>query len=110
MEEVVTYPWEAIIIGVVLVIQIVVQVVWVKFELGQLRKESEAMDAAIENKRESNIAKLREIYDLKISDTRAYSKGLFEQQNGTIEAMAGSIKGLEAQVQKILDILLNQNR
>lgn len=106
--EISEYPWEAIIIGVVIVIQVIAQVVWVKFELTQLRKESEAMDNAIELKREANVAKLREIYDLKISDNRAYAKGLFEQQSSEFKGVISKISGMEAQLNKILDLLMKK--
>ena len=103
-----SYPWEAILIGVILIVQIVVQVVWVKFELKQLRKESEAMDAAIEVKRESNVAKLREIYDLKHADNKAYAKGLFEQSNSEWKAINTRMEGVEVTLQKILDLLMKK--
>lgn len=106
--EISEYPWEAIIIGVIIVIQVIAQVVWVKFELTQLRKESEAMDNAIELKREANVAKLREIYDLKISDNRAYAKGLFEQQSSEFKGVISKISGMEAQLNKILDLLMKK--
>ena len=101
-------PWEAIIISIILVIQIIGQFFWVKFEIRQLRKESEAMDNAIEIKREANVAKLREIYDLKISDNRAYAKGLFEQQNSEFKGVISKISGMELQLNKILDLLMKQ--
>lgn len=97
---------EAIIVGAILLIQIIGQWFWVKYEIKSLRKESEAMDNAIEVKREANVSKLREIYDLKISDNRAYAKGLFEQQSSEYRALGARIGGVEAQLTKILDLLM----
>lgn len=97
---------EALIIGAVLLIQIIAQFLWVKWEVKTLRRESEAMDKAIEVKREANVEKLREIYDLKISDNRAYAKGLFEQQSSEYRALGSRLGGVEAQLTKILDLLM----
>ena len=99
---------EAIIVGTILLIQIIGQWFWVKYEVKSLRKESEAMDNAIEVKREANVEKLREIYDLKISDNRAYAKGLFEQSGSEFRALGARLGGVEAQLTKILDLLMSK--
>ena len=98
---------EILIVALILLIQVIAQWVWVKHELRQVRKDFEAMDNAIEIKREANVAKLREIYDLKISDNRSYAKGLFETQNSEFRALGARMGGVEAQLQKIIDLLMN---
>jgi len=106
--EINTDNLQLILVVIVLIVQVVAQWVWVKHELRQLRKDSEAMDKAIEDKRHANVAKLREIYDLKISDNRAYAKGLFEQQVSEFRSINTRMQGVENQLQKILDILMNK--
>ena len=96
-----------IVIGVLLV-QVIAQWIWVRYEVQTLRRDSEAMDIAIEVKREANVEKLREIYDLKILDNRMYAKGLFEQSTGEFKALGNRLDGLEKQLAKVIDLLMNK--
>jgi hypothetical protein len=83
-------------------------VFWMKFELKQLRKDSEMGDKNIEDKREANVAALKVIYDLKIKDSRSYAKGLFESQNQEIIAINKRFDGVDKTLEKILGILMEK--
>ena len=96
-----------IILGVVvIVIQFIAQWVYVRFELKQLRKDSEETDKnmkelivsglrGIEEKRLNNVISLREIYDGKVDDSRKYAKGLFEVREGELSELNKRMTSLE---------------
>jgi hypothetical protein len=96
-----------IIVAIVLLVQIVAQWVWVKHELQTLRKESEAMDNAIELKRETNVSKLREIYDLKIADNRAHALSLFERSESQFKTLNDNMEKFEIKLDKLIDVLIH---
>lgn len=73
---------------------------WVKFELKQVRKDSEKADVDMENKRNENVKALREIYDQKINETKNYAKGLFELRNSAIESLKEKVEDIEKSVEK----------
>jgi len=95
---------------VLLVAQSASFIFWIKFELKQLRKDSEMADKNIEEKREHNVEALKVIYDLKIRDSRAYAKGLFEVNASDHLAIKEKMVGIEKTLQQILDILMKPNR
>jgi len=98
------------IIGIaVLVIVLLAQsagfVFWVRFEITQIRKDMKET----ETQRTENVKHLRDIYDLKIEESKAYSKGLFEVNTSDHIAIKEKMVGIEKTLQKILDLLMTPN-
>ena len=99
------------IIGIaVLIVVLLAQsgsfIFWVRFELRQQRKDMEEM----ETKRADNVKHLRNIYDLKVSDAKAYSKSLFETQSSEIKSISDRMVGVESSLNKIIDLLINPKK
>ena len=81
---------------------------YVKFELKQLRKDMEANDRSIEEKRLANVESLKVIYDQKIYDSKTYAKGLFDLHNGEFKAINDKMEKVDKSLNQILDILLKK--
>jgi len=79
----------------VIVIQFLAQWFWIKFEIKQVRKDSELNDKIIEDKRLTNVKALREIYDAKVDDAKKYSKGLFEIRESELSDLSKRMSALE---------------
>lgn len=79
----------------VIVIQFLGQWFWFKFEIRQVRKDSENNDKIIEEKRLANVKALREIYDAKVEDSKKYSKGLFEIRESELSDLSKRMSALE---------------
>ena len=96
-----------LILGIaIIVIQFLAQWFWTRFELRQLRKDSEQNDDTIkqlilssisnvEEKRLNNVKALREIYDGKVDDARKHARGLFELRENEISELSKRISSLE---------------
>ena len=101
-----------IITGVLIITGFITQGVmflaYVKFELKQLRKDMEANDRLIEEKRLANVGYLKQIYDAKIVDSKNYAKGLFDAHNSELKSIQQKMSGMESTLKQILDILLNK--
>ena len=99
------------VIGIVILVsifaaQFVTFVFWVNFELRQQRKDMDSGFKDIENKRAENVVHLRNIYDLKVEETRSYAKGLFREQSSEIKSIGERMVGVENSLNKIIDLLM----
>lgn len=79
----------------VIIIQFFGQWFWIKFEIRQVRTDSENNDNIIEEKRLANVKALREIYDAKVEDSKKYAKSLFEIRESALSELGKRMSALE---------------